>query len=213
MRQLASKLLLNWVPSAVATFIGGLALHLYVQPPAAPAASPKTEIVPAAPAPIAAARPNDAVPASAPEPARSSTPAAAKAATAQPKVKSAPQRSATAAATRKQSPGAAPVDLASRESPQAAAAPRLTAQEPTIGAAAPEGAAIVDEPSLAPVPIEPQPFSIAELKQRLAARLAATSAAEAASSEPPACDDRSASFANKRCAMKTLEASSTRSLP
>src|SRR3974377_359993 len=103
MRKIASKFLFNWLPSAVATFIGGLALHLYLmylQPPVTSAASPILEVVPATSAPMTMARPNEAAPVTVSE-WGGRTPPDASEATVKPKGRPVPQRSPAAAAPRK----------------------------------------------------------------------------------------------------------------
>ena len=213
MRKIALNLLFNWLPSATATFVGGLALHLYLQPPAAPPAGAKTEIVPTAAAAmavapsIAVARPNDAVPDAAPDLLRPSAPAAAKASTVQPKAKPAPPRAPAATATRNHPPAAVTPDPAPRENPKAAvAAPRLPAPETaaapplpppeTIVASAPREAAPAAEEPPPQGPVAPQPFSMSELKQRLAGATAETSPSE------PTCDNRFGPLTAKPCATK-----------
>ena len=132
-------------------------------------------------------------------------PAASQATTVDPKAKPAPERSASAAATRKQPANTAVAPApASRETAKAPAGTRSAA----IAGAATPLAPIADEPSLAPGPIAPEPFSIVEFKQRLAAEVAA----EATGSEPP-CDDRFGLFSHKRCALQALEPSNTRPWP
>jgi hypothetical protein len=65
----------------------------------------------------------------------------------------------------------------------------------------------VEEPSLSQVSIAPQPFSIAEFERRLYGG----TAAELAWSK--LCEDRFGPFAQKRCAMKALEARGMRAWP
>jgi len=200
MRKIAQKLFFNWLPSAAATFIGGLALHLYLQPPVTPAASPTTEMVPITWAPISVALPNEAAPATVSDSGRSNAPAASKATRVRPEGRPALQRF-PALAARKRPHNAAIADQPTPENAKAPAGSRLTAQEPIIGPPVPR-VAIVEEPSLSEVP---QPFSISEFKQRLRGRMAADAAWSEWLGDDPFCP-----FAPKLCAMKTLKALSMR---